>query len=319
MFDSGYVLDVLRSQYDPSFTGVDFHRDGGSLSYIARMGDTIRFLRVIRPQLRMTALQSIDIHLHLQRNHFPVPPIIFTAKQEPYVEISHQGEAYLLILYEYIEGTEPAPEDTEDVGALIGRLHRIMKDYPVPLAEHDKHFFIDRYIGILHEKNYPKVQVYEQIGQRLWDAVKHLPRGFCHGDLYKGNILKAENGSLYVLDFDTACHAFPMYDAALYCNDADYFNYTDEGFEDSQAQLTRFVQGYRRENTLTEKEVQAFNIMLAIYHFQLQATIVEIYGLNCNKEGFEDKQLDIIIRWLQRAQQEMNHDILKDIDYSFMQ
>lgn len=301
MHDKNEIITILNNNYPIAFSDAEFNRDGGSISYIAVSTDKKYFLRIIRPELLDTALQSVDIQVYLLNNNFPVPVIVLTNEGQPYIKIFNGDKDSLYILYEYLEGTEPGTNDVENVGELIGKLHRVMENYPNMLKNQDRHFFIDRYIDILCSKNHNKADEYRMYGEKLWDKVKDLPRGYCHCDLYRGNILKSKDDKMYVLDFDTSCNAFPMYDITLFCNETDYFEYSDEGFLKSEDWLKQFLKGYLKYRSLTEEEMEAFYYFHAIYHYQLQATIVEIYGINCNEEDFEDKQLDWIIRWLNRA------------------
>ncbi len=301
MMEKKEILRLLNHNYNMNFTKVEFYRDGGNLAYVVFLNDKKFFLRVIRPIFQEIALQSIDIQLYLQLNNFPVPTIIFTKDNQPFIQKKNFDGTDMLVLYEYIEGEEPSEEDVENVGELIGKLHLLMKSYPRRLERRDKHFFIERYIDILQQKNYSKIDEYIEIGEKLWKKVKDIPRGYCHGDLYRGNILKAKDNQLYVLDFDTSCEAFPIHDITLFCNETNYFEYSDEGFEKSEEWFRIFLKGYLKFCTLTEKEIEAFYFFHAIYHYQLQATIVEIHGIDCNESDFEDKQLEWIKSWLNKA------------------
>lgn len=301
--DTNLILSLLNQCYAVRFDSIALHRDGGSMSYVVDAPGQRYFLRVVRPQFLHTAMDAINIHLYLQRGGFPVPAMIFAKDGEPYVKKVEADGAHLYILYEYIEGTEPDDADVERVGKLVGAFHGIMQQYPGKLQAQGKHFFIDRYVDILKGKNHPLADAYQALGEALWNRVAGLPRGFCHCDLYKGNVHKAENGKLFLLDFDTCCDGFPMYDVTLFCDESDYFNYSDEGFEKSKACLSRFIKGYERHRHLTSDEVGAFYTFVAIHHFQVQATIVEIYGVDCNPADFEGKQMDWMVRWLKRAEE----------------
>lgn len=91
------------------------------------------------------------------------------------------------------------------------------------------------------------------MGEKLWRRVRDLPVGNCHGDLHRGNLLEAQDGTIYLLDFDTVCRAPIMFDVMVMCDMTDYF--------------------------------------------QLQATIVEIYGIDCIDEKFVDMQLEWLKSW----------------------
>jgi len=93
-----------------------------------------------------------------------------------------------------------------------------MEEYSGELIKRDKQFYIGRYIGILRKVQYPRIDEYIAYGDDLWEKIRDLPRGYCHGDMYDGNIRKTPDGKLYIHDFDTSCEGFPMYDTTLICD-----------------------------------------------------------------------------------------------------
>jgi Ser/Thr protein kinase RdoA (MazF antagonist) len=297
MLDIGDALNIVKSNYSLKIDNIEFNRDGGSISYVVFTGQQKFFLRVIRPELMNTSLQSINIHLYLAGSAFPVPDIIYTNDGKPYVSAAMEGRNHLLVMYEFIEGQEPKRDDLENIGKLVGQFHSVMKGYTGRLTVCDKHFFIDRYIEILKKKHYTKTDAFNEIGNALWESVKDLPCGYCHCDLYRGNVHKANDGTAYILDFDTSCIAFPMYDVVLFCNETDYFAFKSDGLQKTKRALKKFLAGYMQQNTLSQAELMSFGNLLAVYHFQLQATIIEIYGLDCVDEEFLDQQLDWLLRW----------------------
>lgn len=294
------ILNEINQNYLAKFDEIIFHRDGGSLSYIVLSNSQKFFLRIVRPELMDTAMQSVDIHLYLYNNHFPVPQIIFTKFGTPYISVDDQDGKHLYILYEYIDGQEPdINNDAEKIGSLVGRFHSIMHNYTGNLTTRNKYYFIDRYIEILRKKKYPeeKLKTYIEYGDSLWNKVKNLPYGYCHGDLNRGNIHQTPAGEMYLLDFDTSCRAFPVYDIMMVCNCTDYFNYDESGYEETRKIYERFLTGYIQYHSLSESEGYAFYDLIAVMHYQLQATIIEIYGLDCVDEKFVDHQLDWLLKW----------------------
>jgi Ser/Thr protein kinase RdoA (MazF antagonist) len=131
--------------------------------------------------------------------------------------------------------------------------------------------------------------------------VETLPQGYCHGDLHRGNLLLGEDGTLSLLDFDTSCRAPVMFDIAVMCDATDYFRFFPEGMRRSAVALERFLCGYERRSSISSEESAAFYDWIALRHFQLQATIVEIYGLDCIGEAFADTQLDWLRQWLRQC------------------
>lgn len=224
MPDETQVLKILNEHYSICFDELKFLRDSGCVAYTAFSGGCKYFLRVTKPAFSDTTVKALDIHLFLQNQGFSVPQIIFTGDGLPYVLVSGTEGDSFCVLYEFVEGEEVNPmQDAEIIGAFVGQLHHVMKKYPGELTRHDKQFYINRYIDIMRTKQYDKVDEFIAYGDALWERVKDLPYGYCHGDMYWGNILKTPGGRLYLLDFDTFCEGFRMYDPALICNMTDFF------------------------------------------------------------------------------------------------
>lgn len=298
MADQAEILTVLNASYALRFDRLEFLRDGGSMAYAAYANGHKFFLRVTKPAFYDTVLPSTDIHVYLLERGFPVPPIVFTRGNLPYVQVNGGGGKHFYILYEYIEGREAdASLDAEQAGALAGRLHGTMKACTRPLVKRDKHFYIGRYLDILKRKQYPRAESFAEYGEILWERIKDLPRGYCHGDMHAGNFLKTPGGQLYLLDFDTSCEGFSMYDPALFCNQTDYFTLEEDGRAKSKSVFDRFLPEYLRHNSLSTEEADALYSLIALYHFTLQATMIELYGPDCVDNGFFDKQLDWLLRW----------------------
>lgn len=292
------ILAVVNDHYSLHIDRLEFLRDSGSVAYAAYSNEGKYFLRITKPAFHDTVLPSLDIHVFLLTQGFPVPPIIWTKEHSPYVRIGGKEGERFYILYAFIEGGEVDPEqDAEKIGALIGNFHHIMKAYPNALVKHDKPFYIDRYIEILRTKQYPEAARFAEYGDALWERVKDLPRGYSHGDMYRGNFHKTPDGTIYVLDFDTSCLGFPLYDPVLICNMTNYFEWEEDGYQKSKKVFDRFLPEYRKYNPLSEREAQSFFDMIALYHFALQATIIELFGLDCVDNAFFDRQLDWLMRW----------------------
>lgn len=293
------ILNILNSFYNMNFTDISMIRDAGSVSYTVFSNNLRYFLRVIKPAIIETAFSGAKIQAFLYSKGFPVPLVIYTKDNLPYA----RTESGLFILYEFIEGSDSdTDQNIEDIGMLIGRLHNTMRDYTGELKNCDRQFYIGRYIDILIKKQYPKTDEFIKYGNTIWEKVKDLPRGYCHGDMYNGNIYKTPDKKLYILDFDTSCNGFPMYDLALICNKTHYFNFDESGYFRSKELLARLLPGYSKVITLSKKEIDAFYDLIALYHFALQATIIENNGLDCVNNGFLDKQLDWLLKWKEQCE-----------------
>jgi len=291
------LQDILTVNYGIESSSLEFLREGGAVTYIVN-GSVKYLLKVIGPAFAGTARQSVSIMRYLEENGFPVPKTILTKGGEAIFESEIDGEKKLIVLMEFIAGDEPKLEKcAAEVGELVGRFHQLMEKYPSELISCDKEFFIDRYMGFLRKKNYPRLAEYEELGERLWNKVKDLPRGNCHGDLHRGNLLQNTDGKIYLVDFDTACKAPLMFDVMVMCDMTDYFNLKQEDIELTKEVYRKFLLGYAGYHKLSREEILSFPYWVAIRHFQLQATILEIYGMDCIDEGFIDGQLYWLNKW----------------------
>ncbi len=294
------ILNILIDSYSINFNALQLLREGGCVSYCILRKNKKYFFKLIPSVFMDTAKQSLSILKYLEEKGFPSPRIILTKNRLPYIEIDEADGKVFGVLFEFIDGQEPSKEENiETIGALVGQLHSIMSEYKGELPVHGKEFFIDRYTDILEKKDYDsrKIEMFREYGNNLWKRVEDLPRGFCHGDLHRGNFLRTSSGRYYLIDFDTSCNAFPIYDIMIMCNSTNYFNFDEKGYQESKNTYEAFLKGYTKYCTLNDKELKAFYDLIAIYHYQLQATIIEINGLDCVDDKFLDKQLDWLIRW----------------------
>jgi Ser/Thr protein kinase RdoA (MazF antagonist) len=289
----------LSEIFNKPFSALDILREGGSMSYMATSGEKKYFLKLVPSAFGDTVKESTDVLLYLEQKCFPSARIIKTADNAPLFE--HHGK--IGVMFEYIDGddVDMSVEIAEQVGELCGSLHSKMKDYQKPLPRHGKEFFIDRYIEQLKSMKISPLTIEqsEQCGSELWERVKYLPHGFCHGDMHAGNLLRSKDGELYLLDFDSASDAFPLYDIALMCNATHYFDFDAPGYgyDETKEIYEQFLVGYEKHCILTTAEKASIYDFIGIYHFALQATMIEIYGLDCVNEQFIDSQLHWLMRW----------------------
>lgn len=300
------LSEILATHYGIEKPSLEFLREGGSHTYIVS-GKTKHLLKVISGAFLNTARQSVSTMMYLGENAFPVPKIIWTKDGNATLETTIDGEKKLIVLMEFIDGEEPdLNECALEVGALVGRFHRLMDQYPAKPVSHGKEFFIGRYLDFLRQKNYPRLSAYEELGERLWKKAGNLPQGNCHGDLHRGNLLQNADGKIYLVDFDTVCRAPLMFDIMVMCDMTDYFNFRSEDLETTKHVWRKFLSGYREYRVMSCEELLSFPAWVAIRHFQLQATILGIYGTDCVDEKFIDSQLLWLNKWLEAATDSMD-------------
>jgi Putative homoserine kinase type II (protein kinase fold) len=296
------ILSILQENYDYKITDIEFLRDSGGIVYIVNSTEQKFLLKITKKAFQDTILQSVKVICYLFENNFPVPAVIKTKAGTPILEISKEKEKYLFILYEYIQGKEPELTlYAKKAGQLAGQLHKLLCDYKGDLVKREFHFFIERYIDILREKEYSRINDYADLGKKLWEHVKDSPMGVCHGDFHRGNLLETAGGKLYLIDFDTVCIAPRMFDIVTMCDITDYFHLKSDDIKTTAKVYKNFLTGYVSENYLSEVEQSSFQYWAAIRHFQLQATIVEVYGIDCIDNHFIDEQLKWLKSWCEQS------------------
>ena len=297
VMDERILQEVLAVNYGIESPSLEFLREGGGHTYVVNSKNKY-LLKVIGSAFSDTASRSVSIMRYLEGNEFPVPKTILTKGGEAVFETEAKGSKNLIALMDYIEGDEPELEKcAPEVGELVGIFHQLMEKYPEKVAPKGKEFFIRRYLEFLREKNSPRFAEYEELGERLWDKVKDLPQGNCHGDLHRGNLLQNAEGQIFLVDFDTVCRAPSMFDVMVMCDMTDYFNLKPEDITLTKEVYRKFLSGYSKYHGLSREEILSFPYWVAIRHFQLQATILEIYGIDCIDEGFIDGQLWWLNKW----------------------
>ena len=297
------LLAILREQYNLETASLQFLRDGGGTAYIVKNADRKYLLKVVGNAFARTAHQSVAIMRYLEDQEFPVPQTVLTKDGLPMLEAELNGQNVRMVLQKYIDGKEPDLKlRAEEVGALVGRLHKLLNDYPGELVLQEYTFFVGRYLNFLRQKGYSRLLEYTELGEKLWQRVKGLPVGNCHGDLHRGNLLETQDGTIYLLDFDTVCRAPIMFDVMVMCDMTDYFHLKSADVQTTREVYARFLMGYAQTCPLSHTERRSFYDWVAIRHFQLQATMIEIYGIDCMDEKFVDMQLDWLKNWLQAVE-----------------
>lgn len=293
------ILKTLNCQYNYSFDDITLHRDMIGYVCIVYKSDRKYIFKLFREQYTKQALQSTEIMEYLSNCGYPTAQIIKTMDDKPYFIFHDEGKERVGILYEFIEGNEPDKNiDTKLIGRQTGLLHNIMNKYNKELINHNKTFFIDRYVDILINMNYPDVHEFKEYGDLLWNRISTCSTGFCHGDFHTGNMLRNKKGQYVLFDFDASANAFPIYDIAVICDMTNYFSLEDSMYDDTSRMLDRFLKGYNEFNIIHDNDIQGIYDSIAIRHYEVQATILENLGVSCIDKNFIDEQLNWLRKWV---------------------
>jgi Ser/Thr protein kinase RdoA (MazF antagonist) len=123
------------------------------------------------------------------------------------------GQAFLAIAYEKVEGANPKkeqmlPELFVEWGRLIGRMHKMTKSYVLrdPAWKRQEWYEEDQ-LNLNEYLDPEKDAEVFAAAEKLFARIHALPKdvdsyGLCHTDLHGGNIFVDENGNLKAFDFD---------------------------------------------------------------------------------------------------------------------
>ena len=101
------ILLKLKENYDYKILSIVFLRHSGGTTYIVNCEGQKFFLKIAGKAFQDTFRQSVEIVRYLFRKGFPVPDIIETILGMQILEICDEGQEYLFVLFEYIDGKEP--------------------------------------------------------------------------------------------------------------------------------------------------------------------------------------------------------------------
>ncbi len=291
------IIEFVDVNYGIKINSIKSLEDGVTKSLVLTSESAKYILKFALKSFEHTIKESLNVLRYLELKSFSSPKVILTNSGETNTLLEDETIAFL---YHFTEGSHIEDDvDYIKLGSLVGELHEHMKDYPTSLSIHSKDYFVDRYVRILEQKEYSqkKISDYIKLGDLLWDNIKELPSGYCHGDLHLGNIIKTLDGNYSILDFDTSCLAFSAYDIMVLCNSTDYFVYQESEFEATITNINQFLLGYEQYRKLSKNEKDSLYYLIGIYHYQLQATIIEIYGIDCVDHEFIDKQYNWLMAW----------------------
>jgi Ser/Thr protein kinase RdoA (MazF antagonist) len=294
------LLAILNRNYPTAVDRISLHREMIGYVYIAKSKARKYVLKLYRWFDSDNALRAIDIIQYLSNHDYPVVSIVPTGSGGTHITIPTPQGQCVAVLYDYIDGVEPNIDiELMSIGQQVGRLHNLMKKFPEPLLRRGKAFYIDRFVMILRELEYNprRVDEIETYGRELWDSLKRLPAGFCHGDLHSGNMLQPGPNIYVLFDFDVASCTCSVIDAATLC-DGSNFNHFDESAYDQTLRLfERFYGGYSKESAISQVEAAAIFDFIAIRHYELIATITRCQGLDSLSTPFIDEQYDWLMKW----------------------
>jgi Ser/Thr protein kinase RdoA (MazF antagonist) len=298
--DCDNLVNLVNRLYPVKANQAILHREMIGHVYFLNNENNKYVFKLYRNLKSNDALQTIGILQYLEVNHFPVVSIVPTINGEMNVLMDSPDGICIGILFNYIDGMEP--DDRKEIGKIglqIGRLHNLMEAYPYQLLSRTKMDYIDDYISIMKENGYApsRIAELEKYGAELWGRIGELPKGFCHGDLHTGNMLRSKTGNYVLFDFDDASGDYPLMDVAYLSDDTNFNVFDEKALIKTKHMFEEFYNGYSKERTLSIAEMNAISDFIAIRHYQIIARIVRCQSLQSLDEYFMNEQYEWLLSW----------------------
>ncbi len=217
---------------------------------------------------------EIDWLTYLYENDAPVIRAI-PSKNEYIVEtVSTDAGEISVVCFEWATGNLVTKEDfSSDLfqtwGEVVGKLHRITKDYR-PQAKERIQWFDDEYLdrGLIPSDQYKVLNRFDALIKYFKNKpISRSNFGLIHQDVHQDNLF-LDGKKLTVLDFDDSVYGFFVFDIANALGFSIWEkpeSMTNREFADFY--LKHFLSGYERENQLEESWVEDLQKALKLFEF----------------------------------------------------
>ncbi len=178
-------------------------------------------------------------------------------------EMLHRLKGKPAVLFERLAGASdlmPDARHCEALGAALGKTHRVAMDYR-PLRQNDYGMAWMERLGGELAPFLPSDEAALLESELSWQAglaLRGLPRGVIHGDLFRDNVLFDGGRVSALLDWYNAGHDALLRDLAITLND--WCHREDGGLD--PARTRALLQGYHRQRPLVTGEGEGLPAML---------------------------------------------------------
>jgi Ser/Thr protein kinase RdoA (MazF antagonist) len=228
---SSFLGPLLKQNYAVAVSGEPEllnERDGQRVFKVRLSGGEALTVRLCTPdRSEERVLSGTAALLFLKRTDFPAPKLRLTVDGKQIFQWQAGCWGYV---QDFIEGQVPPPSAEDvlvdlttlaEVGHLLGRLHKMaasLEDYPFEVG------WLEELPLSIHRAGAASAnpawtrqatEVAENLSALPVEELKVLPYGFLHTDVHEGNLLRAADGRLYLLDWEDAGLGQAVFDIAL--------------------------------------------------------------------------------------------------------
>ncbi|AUD63725.1 hypothetical protein BK010_09025 [Tenericutes bacterium MO-XQ] len=286
---------IIEKAYGITIIEMKLFRDMIGKVYHVKSNDKSYMFKIYRSHEKESALSSVSIMRYLYENQGPAPKIYNTLSNQPFIQL----EGKTGVLFDYVEG-EVADKNKHEKPILesVFLMHKLMNSYPHSLIERNHLFYIDRYIEILDTINFDQIKTnkLKLMGDYFFDQVKHLKKGFCHGDLHTGNIIIDHRQSAMILDYDVSGILSPMVDYMTYFDQTNFNKLNRKDVMDT-------INVLKKHKFIHQDMIRFMMAMIPVRHYEIIATIIKAQGLEDIAHSFFEEQYDWITKFYEIYQE----------------
>ena len=125
----------------------------------------------------------------------------------------------------------------------------------------------------------------------IYEKLDKLPKGIIHGDLFPDNVIRQNDGNLFLLDFEEVCNDILAFDLAM--------TFVGFGWEDGEPINDRWVailEGYQSVRKLTKEELDALPDLHKLATLSIAAWRYWQFKVNLPGTKHEDRYLEMTDR-----------------------
>lgn len=251
-------------------------------------------LRISHTGLRRTKEQvygEVDFINYLADHEVPVARVVPSPKGNLLEAAENENPLFVAVSFEKAKGGAPkrhhwVPAFIESYGQIMGRIHRVTRNYQPSNPSHKRPEGQEDLIGFA-EKFLPSSE--KEIIEKWNQSLAHLETlskgkgeyGLIHQDMHGGNFFVDDQGRLTFFDFDDSQYFWFAHDIAMalfyivphHCIEK-------EDVEKAREFLKHFMIGYRRENDLQGHWMKEIPTFLALREMDLYIAIHRSEDLN---------------------------------------
>lgn len=219
-------------------------------------------------------------------------PKLYKINGESECIIEVEDVKYRLCLFEYINGnsffdlgTSPNEDEIKEIVRQMANIHK---------QQLNSGFIYDKWaiVNFIEEfedkKQYLNEQDYKKINELLINFkkvdIKKLPYAFIHGDIIKSNVMKDNDGKIWIIDFGSSNYSPRIVDLVVSSSD---LCLSSESIKKTKSKIKILLKEYDKYNKLTDYEKEVFPIFFNIVNAM---GILQIsYLINQREESEEDR------------------------------